>query len=115
MPKPRMETCPFCRARVPRGTLGYHYAGYRQAPCPDVTKAFGPAEPRTYGPGPQLPPDSWEQGREARQPCAVAGCREPVYQAGRCLEHRREIVKRQRERDRAKARAKQLEQGRVSA
>lgn len=108
-----MPTCQYCKAVVE--SIPDHYGGYQCEPCPDVAFAFGPAEPRVYEKGAELLPDSYVSGRDARRPCVVRGCKEPPYRRNRCFEHYHEIVKRQRARDNARAKAKLVGQGRVAA
>lgn len=41
-PAAELETCPYCGAAVPKGTLGYHYAGFQQPACTEVRMALDP-------------------------------------------------------------------------
>lgn len=103
-----MELCPFCGAAVP--DLGNHYGGHRCEPCPKVADAFGPDRPQTFSSKAVLPPGAYARSDFAHE-CAEAGCSEPVFRNQRCWAHDRELRKKWKRNERAR----QAEQGRVSA
>jgi hypothetical protein len=82
-----METCQYCRAEVPDGLMGYHYAGYKMPPCREVEGALGRWIPKAEsGSRGALPPDVYAKSKGHRT-CSEQDCGEPVWKAGRCWVH----------------------------
>lgn len=57
--------CQYCGADVPKGMLGYHYAGFQQPACPEVRMALDPAWWPTHNPEREMISDEVRAKRKA--------------------------------------------------